>query len=151
LTRGIFPSDSTPAVFLVGIPLIVIAFVMVRDLSRRSTSPSATPKNTPAHGFKEDPVKFLAGQIRVASDASDAYFDNVVRSRLREVLVSKVALETGYDPIAIRQTLSDSKQGIELLHDKELYRVLYGHLPGTTVALMRMIEDAIDLIGAWKG
>ena len=95
-------------------------------------------------------MKFLAGQIRVAANASDSYFDNVIRSRLRELLVSKVALATGYDPTTIRRMMSDPKQGAELLHDKELYRILYGHLTGTTFGLMKTIETGIDMIGAWK-
>lgn len=151
LARAILPAGATPTVSIAGIPLIVIAFYIARDLTRRSTSPSATPKPLVGQGFKEDPVIFLAGQITVAANASNSYFDNVVRSRLRELLISKVALATGYDPVTIRQMMSDPKQGAELLHEKELYRILYGPLPGTTLGLMKTIEHGIDMIGAWKG
>lgn len=151
VARGIFPSEATPAVSLAGIPLVVIAFIIVRDLSRRSTNPSALSKPRSHRGFKEDPVKFLGGQIRVAANASDSYFDNVVRSRLRELLTSKVALETGYDPVTVRSIMSDPKRGAELLHDKELYRILYGRLPNTLEGLMDMIDEAVDMIGGWTG
>jgi hypothetical protein len=148
--RGILPSNTIPAVSLAGVPLIVIALIIVRDLSRRSTSPTVVPRSLGNRGMKEDPVRFLGGQIRVAANASDSYFDNVVRSRLRELLISKVALETGYDPITIRGIMSDPKRGGELLHDKELYMALYGQLPDTKYALMQMVENAIDMIGDWK-
>jgi hypothetical protein len=148
--RGILPSNAIPAVSIAGIPLIVIALIIVRDLSRRSTWPTVLPKTLASRGLKEDPVKFLGGQIRVAANASDSYFDNVVRSRLRELLISKVALETGYDPTTVRVIMSDPKRGTQLLHDKELYMALYGQLPNTKYALMQMVDHAIDMIGDWK-
>lgn len=150
MVRGVFPSGSAPELSLAGVPLIVVALIIVRDLSRRSTGSSTISKITPKKGFKEDPVKFLGGQIKVAANSSDSYFDNVVRSRLRELLISKMSLETGYDANTIREIMSDPKRGSDLLGDEELYMMLYGQLPGTTYALKQIIEDAIDLIGDWK-
>ncbi len=150
LVRGVFPPNSAPELSIAGVPLIVIALIIVRDLSRRSTGPSTIPKIVSKKGFKEDPVKFLGGQIKVAANSSDSYFDNVVRSRLRELLISKMALETGYDLNTIRGIMSDPKRGSDLLGDHDLYMMLYGQLPDTTYALRQIIEDAIDLIGAWK-
>jgi hypothetical protein len=151
LARGIFPEESTPTLALAGIPLIIVAFIIARDLSQRSSNPSTTPIVAVVAGFKEDPVKFLAGQLRVASNASDSYIENIIRSRLRELLVSKISLETGYDAVSVRRKLSDPKEGAALLRDAEFYRVLYGRLPATRLETMKMIENAIDLIGVWKG
>jgi len=98
---------------------------------------------------KEDPVKFLSGQIKIATKASDSYFETIVRTRLRELLITKVSLETGLEKDTTRRTLSDPEQSRELLHDDELYTILYGALP-LARARTKMIEKAADLIGAWK-
>jgi hypothetical protein len=150
LFRGILPSEFTPTVSLVGIPLIVIAFIIARDLARRSTSPKSAPTIHLPVGPKEDPVKFMSGQIRIANSASDSYFENVVRARLKELLITKVAVETGMEREVIRRALSDPKESQKLLHSEDLYAVLYGPLPETPDR-MSMIEDAVDMIGAWKG
>jgi hypothetical protein len=150
LARGIFPSEATPTLSLVGIPLIVIAVIIARDLAQRSTRPSSNPSVVPGSALKEDPVKFLAGQLGIAADASDSYFENVVRSRLKELLISKVSLEIGLDSGTVRRNMSDPRKGPQMLHDDQLYRILYGRTPKTRDALAQMIEDAIDMIGAWK-
>jgi hypothetical protein len=151
LARGIFPSTAIPTVSLVGIPLIVIAVIISRDLARRATNPTAIRTTASLTGFKENPVGFMSGQIRVAASASNSYFDSVVRSRLKELLITKIGLETGLEKDTIRRALSDLKDGPKLLHDDELYRILYGSAPGTGPARIRNIEAAIDMIGAWKG
>ncbi len=151
LVRGIFPSESTPAISITGIPLIVIVVMIARDLARKSTTPTeriVIPKPT---GFRGNPVQFLSGQFRVAAGASDSYFENVVRARLKELLTAKVALETGLENDMVRRLLSDPKHGSRLLEDEYLYRMLYGPTPQGGLARMNMIGDAIDLIGAWKG
>jgi hypothetical protein len=149
--RGVLPPESSPTLFLVGIPLVVIAVIIGHDLARRSTSPNiASIISTPSL-LKEDPIQFLSGQIRVASSASDSYFENVVRARLKELLISKVALETGMERDIARHVLSDPKQGQKLLRTVELYTILYGPIPRTGSNKMTMIKDAIEMIGEWKG
>ena len=96
-------------------------------------------------------MRFLSNQIRVAAIASDSYFENVVRARLKELLLTKTILETGLDRDAARRALSDPQQRLKLLHDEELDRLLYGPVPAPALARMDMIRKAVDLIGAWKG
>ncbi len=150
LVRGTLPSESSPTLSLVGIPLVAIAVIIARDLARRATSPRITPKTSSPAGFTENPVQFLSGQIRAAAAASDSYFENVIRARLKELLTTKVALETGMERDAAGRILSDPEQGPRLLHSEELYTVLYGALP-EPFAITAMIERAVDMIGAWKG
>jgi hypothetical protein len=98
----------------------------------------------------EDPLRFLSGQIRVAASSSDSYFDDLVRARLRELLITKVALETGEEKEAIRQALSNPKDGRRLLRNEALYSALYGHAPRLGSDRTQLISDAVDMIGAWK-
>jgi len=151
LVRGIFPSESTPTVSLTGIPLIVIIVIIARDLARKSTSPTVRRPITTTTGFRGNPMRFLSGQFRVAATASNSYFENVVRGRLKELLVTKVALETGLENELVRRLLSAPMDGPRLLEDESLYRMLYGPTPQGGPARMSMISAAIDLIGAWKG
>jgi hypothetical protein len=150
LVRGIFPSESAPTVSLTGIPLIVIVVLIARDLARRSTSPTVRRKVEAIEGFQRNPVQFLSGQFKVAAKASNSYFENVVQSRLKELLIVKVALETGLESEALRRALSDPKQGPVLLADESLYHMLYGPPPQRGLERINMIGEAIDLIGAWK-
>jgi len=151
LTVSVFPSVSTSTLPLTGIPLILIAVMIARNLARRSTIPAATKTNVLKSSFKGSPVRFLSGQIKVAAESTNSYFENVLRARLRELMISKVALETGMDSGTIRRLLSDPREGRELLHDWDIYGMLYGPTPRTGTARMDMIEKAVDFIGAWKG
>lgn len=151
LVKGIFPEESTPTISLTGIPLIVIVVIIARELSRKSTSPTIGRTVETTAGFRGNPVQFLSGQFRVAAIASSSYFENVVRSRLRELLTAKVALETGLESDAVRRLLADPRQGPRLLEDDSLYRMLYGPTPRDGPARMILIGEAIDSIGAWKG
>ena len=150
LVRGIFPSEATTTISLTGIPLIVIVLIIVRDLARRSTSPSLQRTVKTGTVFRPNPVQFLNGQFRIAASASNSYFENIVRARLRELLITKVALETGAATEAVRRILSDSRQGPELLQDDSLHRMLYGPAPQRGQARISMIGDAITMIGDWK-
>jgi len=151
LVRGVFPSESAPTISLTGIPLIVIVVMIARDLARKSTSPTIGRTMAKTTGFRGSPVEFLSGQFRVATDASNSYFENVVRGKLRELLTAKVALETGQDNETVRRILSDPREGPLLLEDDSLFSTLYGPTPQNGLARMNLISDAIDLIGAWKG
>ncbi len=125
--------------------------MIARDLARKSTSPTFRRTIATTTGFRGSPVEFLSGQFRVATDASNSYFENVVRGRLRELLTAKVALETGQENETVRRILSDPREGPQLLEDDSLYRMLYGPTPQDGLARINLISDAIDLIGAWKG
>lgn len=149
LARGLFPSESTSTISITGIPLVVIIVLIARDLARKSTSPTISKAVATTSAFKGNPVQFLSGQFRVAAAASNSYFENVVRARLKDLLTAKVALETGLEKEIARQLLSDPTRGPGLLEDESLYRMLYGPAPRGGLARMNMISDAIDLIGAW--
>ena len=151
LVRGVFPSESTPTISLTGIPLIVIIVIIARDLVRKSTSPTIGKEIAATAVFRGNPVQFLSGHFRVAASSSDSYFENVVRARLKELLTAKVAVETGLDDEIVRQLLIDPGQGLRLLRDEQLYRLLYGPTPGKGLDRIMVIGLAIDLIGAWKG
>src|SRR5256885_8796124 len=55
----------------------------------------------------------------VAANASNSYFENVVRARLRELLTTKVALEAGLENETVRRILSDPRDRSEE-HTSEL-------------------------------
>ncbi len=148
---GAVPSEPTPSLSLAGIPLVVIAIILARDLARRSAVSTVARTSGSYSGPKEDPVRFLSGQIRVAAIASDSYFENVIRARLKELLITKTTLETGLDRDAVRRALSDREQGPEVLHDTELYWLLYGPVPETGLARIDMVAKTVDMMGAWKG
>jgi hypothetical protein len=150
LVRGIFPSESAPTISLTGIPLIVIVAVIARDLAKRSTSPTLRTSLPTTTSFRGSPIQFLSGQFRVAANASNSYFENVVRAKLKELLTVKVALETGIETDLVRRVLSDPKDGPRLLEDESLYRMLYGPPPQGRLARITMIGEAIELIGAWE-
>ena len=150
LARGLFPSESTPAISLTVVPLAIVAIIIVLDLQFRSTSPtkrSVTPRHVKAPVPR---VRLLSDQIRVSVKASDSYFENVIRARLRELLVTKAALESGTDYETARRTLVDPVQGPKLLKDNQLYSILYGPRPEKGSARIQMIEDAVQMIEAWK-
>lgn len=151
LVRGVFPSESAPTISLTGIPLIVIVVMIARDLAGRSTTPTVRRPIATTTSFRGNHVQFLSGQFRVAANASNSYFENVVRARLRELLTIKVSLETGLENATVRRILSDPMGGLGLLEDEILYRMLYGPTPEGGLARISLIGDAIDLIGAWKG
>jgi hypothetical protein len=151
LVRGAYPSETTSPLYLTGIPLVAIIVVIARDLARKSAIPTAERTIATSTAFRANPVQVLSDQFRLAGRASGSYFEIVVRARLRELLITKVALETGLGNETVRRVLSDPKRGPRLLENVPLYRVLYGPIPSGERARITMISEAIDLIGAWKG
>lgn len=123
---------------------------MIRDLATRSTSPTRTRGALGPQRQEASEVQFISGQIRVTSKASTSYFDDVVRARLKELFINKVALESGLDTAEIREVLSDEKQGPNFLRDERLYRLLYSPVPERGKARVEMIREAVDRIEAWK-
>lgn len=151
LVDGLFPSEATSSLPVTGIPLIVITVIIARDLTKRSTEPSVRKMSIERPTMKGNPVQFFSGQIKVATNASESYFEDVIRSRLKELLVTKVSVETGLDPENVRQLLAKPRTGLQLLNDEALYAILYGPIPETSIRRIGLVSDAIDLIGAWKG
>jgi hypothetical protein len=151
LVTGFFASTSASALPLTGIPLILITLIIVRDLTRRSTVGSTESPTRSETALKVDPVRFLSSQIKGAADASDSYFDDIVRSRLVELLINKVTVETGLDKETVRRTLSNSRTGPALLGDPTLHRILYGPVPEGGRKRIETVQNALELIGAWKG
>ena len=95
-------------------------------------------------------MQTLARQIEVAGRSSPAYFDTVLRIRLRDLLVDKVSLETGTERESVRRTLVDERQGQRMLRDFALYKLLYYPPPRTAEARLRMLRETIDRIETWK-
>ena len=150
LARGLFPSGSTPTISLTVLPLATMAIIIVLDLRLRSTRPRKS-RVSPRHVKSLVPrVRLLSEQIRVSAKASDSYFESVIRTRLRELMVTKASLYSGTEYETARRTLLDPVQGPKFLKDNELYTLLYGPRPEKGNARLQMIEAAIQMIEAWK-
>lgn len=149
-TRGLVSSDSTPTVSLTAIPLILMAIIIIRDLTNRSASPSHTPPAQTRTEMSHNTLEFLSRQIDVTAISNASYFDDVIRTRLRELLVTKASLQTGMETDRVRRTLSDSKQGPKFLHDDNLYALLYGAAPEEGSDRIEMIRETVELIENWK-
>ncbi len=150
VARGILPSDSTPATSLIAIPLVMIAITLILDMARRSTVSTETIPDRTEEKFRGRQVQFLSRQIDVTTEASASYFDEVVRSRLVELLITKASLESGLERERVSRALSDHKSGVRLLHDDVLYKLLYSAAPGKGRARIEMIRAAVDRIEAWN-
>lgn len=151
LVSGLFTPETRSAIPLTAIPLIVITVIIVRDLARRSTEPAVKRTFDAGSSLNANLAQFLSGQIKVAANASDSYFDDVVRARLKELLIMKITVETGLETETVRKSLSSPRTGPDLLNDELLYTMLYGPVPANENRRMELIEGALDLIGAWKG
>ncbi len=148
--RGIFPSDSTPTTSLIAIPLIVIAITLILDLARRSTASTESVVDRAQEVFRGRQVQFLSRQIDVTAEASESYFDDVVRGRLIELLITKACLESGLERARVVQVLSDHRSGVKFLHDEALYKLLYTAAPEKGRARLEMVKAAVDRIEAWN-
>ena len=151
LVRGALPEGPSQTVSLLGIPLLVVAIIIARDLAGRSTNPTSLKTESSKATDRGDPVTFLSNQIKVAAAASDSYFDVVVRARLKDLLIDKVALETGLEKDAVRRSLFDKEQARQLIQNEELFDALTGPVPATGADRMKTINRAIEMIGAWNG
>ncbi len=148
--RSFFPGDFTPPLyFLVG-PLLLFVLILVSDLSYRATVPTeARVKNPPSRKLARE-VQELTRQIEVGSAASPGYFENVMLARLREILVEKVSLEIGMEPERVRESMGNPRLGTRLLGNDTLYRLLYNPPQARGPARVKLLEDAIALVEAWK-
>lgn len=148
--RGFLPPELTlPIPFLV-IPLALLVIILVGDLASRMTVPSNVPVPKPYKRFLGGDLRSLTRQVEVGSRASASFFENVVLNRLRESLEEKVSLETGIEREKARKILADQRLGPGLLKDNTLYRLLYGLPPSKGRARLKMLEEAVARIEAWK-
>ena len=92
----------------------------------------------------------MTRQIEVGAKSSKSYYDGLLLARLQEVLVDKVSLETGLEKKRVQEILKNSSLGPGLLRDQELYRLLYSGAPGRGPGRVRMLEQAVAAIEAWK-
>jgi len=95
-------------------------------------------------------VQFLTEQVAVGATASASYFDSIVLGRVRDMLDEKVSLETGLEKKMVKKMLASGVEGMKLLRDQELYRLLYGKLPSKGNARRKMLVETIERIEAWK-
>ncbi len=140
---------NAPLYFLLG-PLLLAVVLLIKDLSRKAAVPTENRGGKRIGrriGWK---VQTLTNQIRIAEKASLQYYDAVLVSRLREILVEKVTLETGIERERIAETLKNGALGPGLLRDGELYMLLYCATPDRGAARVRGLERAVELIEAWK-
>ncbi len=133
ILRGAYPSNSTPAASLIAIPLLISAIILIRDMLLRSTN------------FEE-----IVDKKSLEKSSSRSYFDDVVRARLRELLISKVSLESGLDLEQARHEMREEEKAMRFLKNEALYKLLYSPIPEKGRARIVMIRDAVDLIEAWN-
>lgn len=124
--------------------------ILAIDLSDRATLPSETVAQQGARMLRARDVQTLTRQVSVAAKASPAYFENILRTRLRDLLAEKVSLETGMEKDAVRRTLADERLGPRLLKDSRIYALLYYSRPPRAEERVRMLREIIDRIEAWK-
>jgi hypothetical protein len=148
--RSLLPETITPSITLLALPLIILALILVSDLSYRATAPSKTPEQTRLRRFQARDVEYLSRQVEVASMASRAYFETFLLNRLRDILIEKVSLETGMEKGNVKRELADVEQGQTLVRDRQLYRLLYSPTPRKAATRVEMLREAIDRIEAWK-
>ncbi|HEV2119073.1 MAG TPA: hypothetical protein VGS11_03040 [Candidatus Bathyarchaeia archaeon] len=148
--RSILPEEVTPSLPLLAAPLILLALILSGDLFFHATVPSNKLAKIQLRRIRARDVQFLTEQVAVGTTASAAYFDSIVLSRLREMLGEKVSMETGLEKSAVKQRLANSLEGIRLLRDQDLYRLLYDKPPVKGKARLKMLIEAIERIEAWK-
>jgi hypothetical protein len=147
--RNIVPESAIPNLSLLAIPLVVLALILTTDLRRRATAPTERGTSNKPKRIRAGDVQSLTRQLEVAANASPAYFETIIRARLRELLAQKVSLETGIEKETVKKALSDRGQGRQLLRDQKMYELLYYHPPVSSESRLRMLREIIDRIEAW--
>lgn len=144
------PESAVPNLSLLAFPLVVLAIILTTDLRRRATIPVEHTISQEPRRIRARDVQSLTRQLEVAANASPAYFETIIRARLRELLTQKVSLETGVEKETIKKALSDHAQGPQLLKDQKMYELLYYHPPVSSELRLQMLREIIDRIEAWK-
>jgi len=150
LLRSIIPETLTPTLSLLALPLVLVVLVLAFDLSDRATIPSRTKAPEGPRRLRARDVQYLTRQVEVAAKASPAYFETILRGRLRELLVEKVSLETGMERESVKRALADANIGPRLLKDLETYKLLYYSPPRGAEARLHLLRQIIDRIEGWK-
>ena len=148
--RSLIPETLTPTVTLLALPLIMLALILLSDLSYRATAPSKTTAPPKNRRFQARDVQYLSRQVAVASTGSQAYFESTLVTRLRDILAGKVSLETGVEKEQVKRELADPAKRRALLRDEPLYRLLYTSTTPKGAARIKMLREAVDRIEAWK-
>ncbi len=123
---------------------------MVTDLAGRATVPSDVLVKPRAGRKLGWDVQRLTRQIEVGSHASGEYYNLVLLERLRGVLVEKVCLETGMERERVKDVLKNKILGPAMLRNRELYRLLYTGAPVPGPGRVKLLEEAMAGIEAWK-
>jgi hypothetical protein len=147
--RSIIPEKLTPSVTLLALPLVILALILVTDLSNRAIVPAKNPTRVKPRRVRARDLQVLTRQVDVSSRASGEYFETTLRSRLKGLLIEKVSLETGTERENVKHELENSLLGPALAGWK-LHRLLYGSLPPRGRARVKLLQEAIDGIEAWK-
>jgi hypothetical protein len=150
LFRSIIPETLTPTIPLLAIPLVALVMILAVDLSDRAIVPTQTRPREPPRRLRARDVQYLTRQVEVAAKASPAYFETILRSRLRDLMVEKVSLETGLEKESVKHTLADTSAGPGLLKDLETYKLLYYAPPRGAEARLQLLRQIIDRIEGWK-
>jgi hypothetical protein len=146
--RSIIPEKLTPSVTLLALPLIILALIIVGDLSNRAVVPAKNPTRSKSRRIRARDVQFLSRQVEVASRSSGEFFETLL-SRLRGLIIEKVSLELGIDKERVKRQLENSRLGPVIIGQK-LHRLLYGSPPPRGAARVKMLQEAVDGIEAWK-
>lgn len=150
ILRIVVPEALTSTVTLLALPLVLFAMILAVDLADRATFPSETLSQEGPRVLRARDVQSLTRQVGVAAKASPAYFENILRGRLRDLLVEKVSLETGMEKEEVKRALLDDKLGPRLLRDPRTYALLYYAPPPTAEQRLQMLREIIDRIEGWK-
>jgi hypothetical protein len=148
--RSLIPETLTSTVSLLASPLVVLAILMIIDLSSRATYPSEINARETPRRLRARDLQYLARQVEVAAKASPAYFESILLNRLRDLLTEKVSLETGIEKESLKRVLADERFGPRLLKDQETYALLYCPPPSGAEARLETLRRAIDRIERWK-
>jgi len=148
--RGFLPETLVVPTYFLILPFVVIVLALAIDLTGRVTTPSETVRNRPPPRKLGRGIERLTRQVEVGTSASKGYYETVLLSRLREILVEKVALESGMDRERTREVLKNKLLGPSVLRDRELYVLLYSGAPAPGPGRFADLERTVKLIEAWK-
>jgi len=148
--RSLIPEALTPTISLLAFPLVVLAILLVMDLSGRAIYPSEIKPKQSFRRLRARDVAYLTRQVEVAAKASPAYFETILRNRLRDLLAEKISLETGVEKESLKRILADERLGPRLLKDQETYALLYYPPPHGPEARLETLRRTIDKIEKWK-
>jgi hypothetical protein len=148
--RNLIPESATPSISLLAVPLVLLAVILTIDLHYRSTAPVGTKAREESRRLRARDVQSLTRQVEVAGKASPAYFETILRNRLRDLLAEKVSLETGMEKDSVKKALADNQHGPRLLKDPRTYALLYYPPPRSPDSRLQMLREIIDRIEGWK-